>query len=194
MRWERRSPPIGSGEIPPVAAKRATQRTALAMLTPKRLAAALRDMPPATTALTTRWRRSSESAIPAASFAAEIMNQNNADSGIPSDSLRSDTALAVFAGGAAAMLSFRLLPPLSPALRTRRLLALALRDLHRLAVDSLPPSSEDWEGRMYSRLAALPDIAEPLQRAQLLAALSVGNEIMQLRRISPLLGLDPELD
>src|SRR5208337_5631802 len=156
--------------------------------------AALRDMPPSTTALTTRWRRSSESAIPAASFAAEIMNQNNADSGIPSDSLRSDTALAVFAGGAAAMLSFRLLPPLSPALRTRRLLALALRDLHRLAVDSLPPSSEDWEGRMYSRLAALPDIAEPLQRAQLLAALSVGNEIMQLRRISPLLGLDPELD
>ena len=47
---------------------------------------------------------------------------------------------------------------------------------------------------MYSQLAALPGIAEPLQRAQLLAALSVGNEIMQLRRISPLLGLDRELD
>src|SRR5208283_6181803 len=153
MRWERRSPPIEQGEIPPVALKRATQRTALAMLTPKRLAAALRDMPPATTALTTRWRRSSESAIPAASFAAEIMNQNNADSGIPSDSLRSDTALAVFAGGAAAMLSFRLLPPLSPALRTRRLLALALRDLHRLATRS-QRSPVDWEGRMHSRLAA----------------------------------------
>src|SRR5271157_4567562 len=45
MRWERRSPPIEQGEIPPVALKRATQRTALAMLTPKRLAAALRDMP-----------------------------------------------------------------------------------------------------------------------------------------------------
>ena len=77
-----------------MALKRATQRTALAMLTPKRLAAALRDMPPSTTALTTRWRRSSESAIPAASLAAKILNQNNADSGIPSDSLRSDTALA----------------------------------------------------------------------------------------------------
>ncbi len=49
--------------------KRATQRTTLAMLTPKRLAAALRDMPPSTTAPTTRSRRSSESAIPAASFA-----------------------------------------------------------------------------------------------------------------------------
>src|SRR5271157_4352366 len=39
------------------------------MLTPKRLAAALRDMPPSTTAPTTRSRRSSESAISAASFA-----------------------------------------------------------------------------------------------------------------------------
>src|SRR5271166_1302088 len=38
------------------------------MLTPKRLAAALRDSPPKTTASTTRLRRSSESAIPAASF------------------------------------------------------------------------------------------------------------------------------
>jgi hypothetical protein len=38
------------------------------MLTPKRLAAALRDCPPKTTASTTRLRRSSESAIPAASF------------------------------------------------------------------------------------------------------------------------------
>src|SRR5208337_2325991 len=61
-------PPVGAGEISPLALKRATQRTALAMLTPKRLAAALRDMPPSTTAPTTRSRRSSESAIPAASF------------------------------------------------------------------------------------------------------------------------------
>src|SRR5271156_6469556 len=68
MRWERRSPPIEQGEISPLALKRATQRTALAMLTPKRLAAALRDMPPST-APTTRSRRSTESAIPAASCA-----------------------------------------------------------------------------------------------------------------------------
>ncbi len=63
--------------------RRATQRTALAMPTPNRLAAPLRDMPSSTTALTTRSRRSSESAIPAASFAAETMNQNTSDSGIP---------------------------------------------------------------------------------------------------------------
>ena len=47
---------------------------------------------------------------------------------------------------------------------------------------------------MYSRLAALPDAAEPLQRAQLVAALSVGTAIIHLRRIAPGLGLGAELD
>jgi len=76
--------PVGDAEICPLARKRATQRTALAMLTPNRLAAALRDIPSSTTAPTTRSRRSSESAIPAASFrAATILKQIRADSGIP---------------------------------------------------------------------------------------------------------------
>jgi uncharacterized membrane protein YccC len=102
-------------------------------------------------------------------------------------------ALAIVAGCVIAPLSFRLLPPLSPGLRTRRLLALTLRDLRRLAVGALPPRPELWQGRLYGRLAALPDQAEPLQRAQLLAALSVGAEIIKLRLISSSLGLGPEL-
>src|SRR5271157_3647765 len=36
MRSDRRSPPVGAGQISPVAAKRCNQRTALAILTPKR--------------------------------------------------------------------------------------------------------------------------------------------------------------
>ena len=56
------------------------------------------------------------------------------------------------------------------------------------------PTSEDWESRMYGRLAALPDQAEPLQRAQLLAALSVGTEIIHLRQMAPRLGATAELD
>ena len=47
---------------------------------------------------------------------------------------------------------------------------------------------------MYSRLAALPDQAEPLQRAQLLAALSVGSEIIQLRHLGARVGEVAELD
>jgi len=85
------------------------------------------------------------------------------------------------------------LPPLSPSLRARRLLALTLRDLRRLAIGPLPRRPEAWQGRLYARLEALPDQAEPLQRAHLLAAHSVGDDIMQLRTISPLLDLDPEL-
>jgi len=105
-----------------------------------------------------------------------------------------NSALGIFVGCVAAPLSFRLLPPLTPGLRTERLLALTLRDLRRLAIDRLPSNAEDWRGRTYSRLAALPDLAEPLQRAQLVSALSVGTEIIHLRRVLPELGLGLALD
>jgi uncharacterized membrane protein YccC len=103
-------------------------------------------------------------------------------------------ALAIVAGSGAAALSFRLLPPLSPAFRARRLLALTLRDLRRLATGSIPRTADDWEGRIYSRLAALPDAAEPLQRSQLVAALAVGTEIIQLRHFASSFGLGSDLD
>ncbi|MGH6796745.1 MAG: FUSC family protein, partial [Methylocella sp.] len=105
-----------------------------------------------------------------------------------------NTALAIVAGTGAAAVSFRLLPPLSPAFRTRRLLALTLNDLRRLATGHFPWRAEDWEGRMYARLTALPDAAEPLQRSQLVTALSVGTEIIQLRRIVSRLGLSADVD
>jgi uncharacterized membrane protein YccC len=105
-----------------------------------------------------------------------------------------NSASAIVAGVGAAALSFRLLPPLSPAFRTRRLLALTLRDLRRLATGRIPRAPDDWEGRMYGRIAALPDQAQPLQRSQLLAAFSVGTEIIQLRRIARRLDLGSELD
>jgi Fusaric acid resistance protein family len=93
-----------------------------------------------------------------------------------------------------APLAFRLLPPLSPALRARRLLSLTLRDLRRLATAPKLPRSDDWDGRVLGRLTALPDQAEPLQRAQLVAALWVGAEIIQLRQMAPSLGAAAELD
>jgi uncharacterized membrane protein YccC len=105
-----------------------------------------------------------------------------------------NSALAIIAGVGAAALAFRLLPPLSPALRTRRLLALTLRDLRRLARGAIRQSSNDWESSVNSRLFALPEQAEPLQRAQILAALLVGTEIIRLRRIAGRLDLDVELD
>jgi uncharacterized membrane protein YccC len=85
--------------------------------------------------------------------------------------------VAILAGVGVALLSFRLLPPLSPAYRTRRLLALSLRDLRRLATGR---RYRDWFGHIGGRLVTVPDAATPLQRAQLLATLSVGSEIIQL--------------
>jgi uncharacterized membrane protein YccC len=105
-----------------------------------------------------------------------------------------NTALGIIAGAAAAALAFRLLPQLSPALRARRLLSLTLSDLRRLATTPRPPKSEDWGGRMIGRLAAVPDQAEPLQRARLLAALSVGTGIIHLRHMASRLGAVAELD
>jgi hypothetical protein len=89
-----------------------------------------------------------------------------------------------------AALSFRLSPPLSPACRARRLLALTLRDLRRLASGD---SRNDWEGLVYARLAAMPNEATMQQREQLVAALSVGSEIIRQRQIAPLLGLGTKL-
>jgi uncharacterized membrane protein YccC len=105
-----------------------------------------------------------------------------------------NAALAIVAGCGVAALSCRLLPPLSPAVRTERLLAFTLRDLRRLVTNPHLHTPEDWEGRMYGRLAAVPDAAEPLQRTHLMAALPVGTAILHLRRIAPQLGLGAELD
>jgi uncharacterized membrane protein YccC len=105
-----------------------------------------------------------------------------------------NTALGIVAGAAGAALAFGLLPPLSPALRVRRLLARTLSDLRRLATAPLTSRLEDWGGRMIGVLVAVPDQAEPLQRSRLLAALSVGSEIINLRRMAPRLGAAAELD
>jgi hypothetical protein len=52
----------------------------------------------------------------------------------------------------------------------------------------------DWEGHIHGRLATMPEEATPLQRAQLLAALSVGSEITRLRPLVQTLGLSAELE
>ena len=79
-----------------------------------------------------------------------------------------------------------ILPPLSPAIRTSRLLALTLADLRRLAKRASSRRREDdWESRIVARFLAMPDQAEPVERAELVAAMAVGNHIVRLRRVAP---------
>jgi uncharacterized membrane protein YccC len=105
-----------------------------------------------------------------------------------------NSALGIFVGFAMAPLSYLLVPPLSPSFRTRRLLNLTLRDLRRLAMNRLSVGADDWKGHTCSRLAALPEQAVPLERAQLLAALLVGTEIIQLGHDTAELDLQSECD
>ena len=94
-------------------------------------------------------------------------------------------AIAILAGiavGAAAML---IIPPLSPAIRAQRLLALTVADLRRLAKRASPGRQDDWESRGVARLLAMPDEAEPVERAELASAVAVGKEIVRLRRVAP---------
>jgi len=105
-----------------------------------------------------------------------------------------NSALALFAGTGFASLSFLLVPPLSPAVTMRRLLRLTLRDLRRIAEGPVPQKCDDWGRRVYARLVSLPDTSQPLDRAQLFAALSAGIEIIRLHRIVRRIDLAPALE
>jgi uncharacterized membrane protein YccC len=102
-----------------------------------------------------------------------------------------NAALALVAGAGIAALSFLLLPPLSPALRTRRLMASTLRDLRRIAAGERPRNSGEWKRKIYARLIALPDSAEPVRRAELSATVAVALELIRLQRATA--GLPVEL-
>ncbi|MBV8264583.1 MAG: FUSC family protein, partial [Candidatus Eremiobacteraeota bacterium] len=99
-----------------------------------------------------------------------------------------NAATAIVIGCGAAALALRLMPPLSAELRARRLLLLSLRDLRRLAKD--PQSwTGGWEARLVARIAALPEEAEPVQRAVLVTALAAGRSIIALDESAPSLGI-----
>ncbi len=105
-----------------------------------------------------------------------------------------NTALGIVVGCAAGTLAFRLVPPLSPAYRTQRLLRLALGDLRNLLRRRVIPTVDAWDGRGIARLSGLPDSATPLDRARLLAVVLVGAEIIRLRRGARRFGLTAALD
>jgi uncharacterized membrane protein YccC len=74
-----------------------------------------------------------------------------------------------------------LLPAIPATWQTQRLLALSVRDLRRLAVRRRWLSRADWTSLISCRLASMPTTATQEQLAQLVAALSAGEAIIQLR-------------
>lgn len=105
-----------------------------------------------------------------------------------------NSTVAVFAGIGATTLGLILLPPISPATRVRRILALILHDLRRLAAGKIHPTPDDWDTRIYDRFSTVTGDVEPLRMAQLVAGHSVGSEIIRLRHVAGRLGVDRDID
>ncbi|MGY4225128.1 putative membrane protein YccC [Bradyrhizobium sp. USDA 4503] len=97
-----------------------------------------------------------------------------------------NSAVAIVGGCGLAAVAFRIIPSASPARRTRRLVPRALKDLRALAAAS---RLERRDGHVPRSLRSMPEQATAVQRAQVLAVLAVGKEIIHLRHSAGWLGL-----
>ena len=95
-----------------------------------------------------------------------------------------NSALGLLSGCAAGGLALLLIPPVSAQIRSQRLVDLSIRDLRRLAVGRRRWTVSQWRSRIYGRLIALPEEAEPVQRSYLVTVLSVGLQVIRLQRLS----------
>ncbi len=94
-----------------------------------------------------------------------------------------NSALAIVAGASWGAAGYRLLPALSPGVRIRLLLAGARHDLRRLVAGRSRDTGLAWTQRLYARLTRLPPQASLAQHGQMLAVLSVGQQVLRARAI-----------
>jgi uncharacterized membrane protein YccC len=104
-----------------------------------------------------------------------------------------NSAVAIVIGIGAAAIAMLLLPPLPARVKIARLHGLTRRDLRRLAGRRVGWRRQAWEKRVFARVLALPDPATVLDGAQLLAAMSAGDELLRLRGIGARFGAAPAL-
>ena len=95
-----------------------------------------------------------------------------------------NTALGLLAGCAAGGLALLLIPHLPLAIQSQRLVDLSIRDLRRLAAGKRNWTLREWQSRIYARLIAMPEDAEPVQRSLLVATLSVGIQVIRLSHLA----------
>ena len=95
-----------------------------------------------------------------------------------------NTALGLLAGCAAGGLALLLIPHLPPRIQSQRLVDLSIRDIRRLAGDTKNWPLHKWQRRIYARLVAMPETAEPVQRSYLVTTLAIGTQLIRLSRIA----------
>jgi len=103
-------------------------------------------------------------------------------------------SVAVVIGMGIAAVGFLLVPPMSPERRASRILDLTLRDVRRLAAGGQRDRLQDWESRMYRRLAEMPSAVGAEQIASFVAMLSLGSTIIRLRRLARRLKIEAEIN
>ena len=94
-----------------------------------------------------------------------------------------NTSFGLLSGCVAGALALLLIPPVSAPTRSQRLVDLSIRDLRRLAAGRRNWTLSQWRGRLYARLVAMPEGAEPVQRSYLVATLVVGSSLLRLQRL-----------
>lgn len=108
----------------------------------------------------------------------------------PSNQISFDTvafansALGIVGGCMAGAIALTVIPPVPMRIRADRLIGLTLRDLRRMAAGRRRLSAEAWENHVYARLIALPEDVDPAYGLRLVAALSVGLQVIRLRDLS----------
>ncbi|HVY17163.1 MAG TPA: FUSC family protein [Rhodopila sp.] len=105
-----------------------------------------------------------------------------------------NSTFGLLSGVALALLGIRLVRPVPPAERALRLAALTLRDLRRLAMRPLNRPVTAWQNHVYGRLAPMPEHGALVQGARLMAALSVGTEVIRLSRAASRLDCVPAVE
>jgi len=105
-----------------------------------------------------------------------------------------NSTVAIATGVGIGVLVMAIVPQLSPQHRAARLRRLTLRDLKRLASRHRPGRLAKWESLMYARIGAVPDTAPPVARAELIAALYVGDAVLRLRTMEERFGDIAEID
>jgi uncharacterized membrane protein YccC len=92
-------------------------------------------------------------------------------------------AIAIVGGACFGAAGYRWLPAPTPAWRIRRAIAATRRDLRRLLAGRLRVDERGWARLLYVRLVQMPPQATLPQHAQVLAALSVGTEVLRSRAL-----------
>jgi uncharacterized membrane protein YccC len=95
-----------------------------------------------------------------------------------------NSALGIVGGCLAGALALVLIPPIPQEIRADRLVRLTVRDLRRIAAGRSRMTPDPWQHRVYARLIALPEGVDLIYGSRLVAALSMGLQVLRLRSLA----------